>query len=103
MFEDDHLKETEYQTKDSACPEIVDLDLDHNIIDTCQGPNADEQGMDLRDHDKCPKTVGKELEPCQGIHADEHSTACLPGKQKDHHNLGEANQDAGLELLNHVH
>ena len=102
MFEDDHLKETEYQTKDSACPEIVDLDLDHNIIDTCQGPNADEQGMDLRDHDKCPKTVGKELEPCQGIHADEHSTASLPGKQKDYHNLGEANQDADLELLNHV-
>ena len=78
MFEDDRLKGTEYQMKDyGACPEIVDLDLDHNILDTYQGPEADEQGMDLHDPDTRPKTVGNDLEPCQGIHADEHSTATI--------------------------
>ena len=68
--------------KHDAHSEIVDLDLDldNNVIDTCQGIDADEQVMDVHDRDTCLKTVGLDLDhyildTCQGIDDDEHSTA----------------------------
>ena len=51
----------------ALCPESVDLDLDHNILDKCRV-----------------------------IDADEHSIKSLPGEQKDCHILGLSNQESDI-------